>query len=318
MSVAHVTPSTELTRPLQWPLVTRDVTDLPQTVFRTALRGFDRDEVRTVLEDIATDYRVLQMQNASLRRQLANLEATLASSRRDDNSALAPVRQHGDHVLQRANDQAQAILSRAHAQAEEMLARARARVQVIDRYFAQLEQDQGHFRTVLGSTISDLLTVLTMTRDTPQADNGASQELAAPRPVASLPPYRGDGAPVKRPAPPQPLDASAARKDGRGGNDTQPRINGRRQANAALALPSPSLPASTSASSPDPSPATTPRPASAPGAAAASPVVSAPKNGVRAMAAQLESSKKAAVEQIEMMLRKLDAALVGIPALPAE
>jgi DivIVA domain-containing protein len=312
MSVAHLTPSTELTRPLQWPLVTRDVTDLPQTVFRTALRGFDRDEVRTVLEDIATDYRVLQMQNASLRRQLANLEATLAASRRDDNGGSAPVRHHGDHVLQRANDQAQAILSRAHAQAEEMLARARARVNVIDRYFAQLEQDQGHFRTVLGSTISDLLTVLTMTRDTPQPDHAASRELAAPRPVASLPPYRGDGAPA-RPATPQTLDASAARKDTRSGNATHSRINGKRQANVALPPPAPS------ASSPVLSPATPAKPTSTPGPTTASSVASPPKNGGRGKPAPVESSKRAnAVEQIETMLRKLDAALVGIPALPAE
>jgi DivIVA domain-containing protein len=73
-------------RPLAWIVLrfsvmpesrTSRLTDLSKIEFRTALRGFDRDQVRAVLARVAGDYRVLQMQNESLRRQLSSLEETL-------------------------------------------------------------------------------------------------------------------------------------------------------------------------------------------------------------------------------------------------
>ncbi len=61
-----------------------NVAELSQTHFRTTLRGFDRDEVRAILDSVAADYRVLQLQNASLQRQLADLEGVLQAYHRGD------------------------------------------------------------------------------------------------------------------------------------------------------------------------------------------------------------------------------------------
>jgi len=150
----------------QDPLGSRNVTELPQTTFRTALRGFDRDEVRTALEDVAADYRTLQMQNASLRRQLADLEGALASVRRVGPADTAPSTggSEGDHVLQRAHDEAQVIVMRARTQAEEILARARTQTPAVEHVVEQAERERRQFRTILSATISDLLTALNMAR----------------------------------------------------------------------------------------------------------------------------------------------------------
>jgi cell division septum initiation protein DivIVA len=77
----------------QGPWDRRDVAELSHTTFRTALFGFDRDQVSALLTRVANDYRVLQMQNASLKRQLANLEAALrAAPQRAESAPLeAPV-----------------------------------------------------------------------------------------------------------------------------------------------------------------------------------------------------------------------------------
>ena len=64
-----------------------NVAELSQTHFRTTLRGFDRDEVRAILDSVAADYRVLQLQNASLQRQLADLEGVLQAYHRGDGPA---------------------------------------------------------------------------------------------------------------------------------------------------------------------------------------------------------------------------------------
>jgi DivIVA domain-containing protein len=158
----------------------RNIAELSQTKFRTTLRGFDRDEVRATLDSVAADYRVLQLQNASLQRQLADLEGVLRAYHRENrpvNGTALAVKPQGDHV-QRANDEARAILSRAHAQAEEMMARVCAQARAVEQPFEQLEHDQRNFRAVLGATISELLTVQTMTQRTPHEDGNGHQDLA--------------------------------------------------------------------------------------------------------------------------------------------
>src|SRR5687767_13935810 len=88
---------------LEEPWDRRNVAELTQTAFRTARHGFDRDEVRAILDSLAADYRVLQLQNASLQRQLANVEAVLQAYYRDEdpNATALAVK----HTLQRANDE---------------------------------------------------------------------------------------------------------------------------------------------------------------------------------------------------------------------
>lgn len=95
----------------------RNVAELCQTNFRTVLRGFDRDEVRAILESVAADYRVLQLQNASLRRQLADLEAVLQTYQQTDPSSgeTGPM---VDHAGQQARDEARTILMEAHVRTQ--------------------------------------------------------------------------------------------------------------------------------------------------------------------------------------------------------
>ncbi len=97
----------------QGPWDRRNVAELSQTNFRTVLRGFDRDEVRAILESVAADYRVLQLQNASRRRQLADLEAVLQAYQRADHPAgnTGPMVDHASH---QARDEARTILMEAH------------------------------------------------------------------------------------------------------------------------------------------------------------------------------------------------------------
>ena len=135
----------------------RDVAELSQTNFRTTMRGFDREEVRAVLDSVAADYRVLQLQNASLQRQLTHLEAVLQDYQRDhDDAAGLAVKQ----ALERTKDDARAALVRANGQAEEMMARITAFAREAECRVSQLEEDRRNFRTMLVSTISEMITIL--------------------------------------------------------------------------------------------------------------------------------------------------------------
>jgi DivIVA domain-containing protein len=117
----------------QEPWDRRNIAELTQTSFRTAMRGFDRDEVRRILDSVAADYRVLQLQNASLQRQLAHLEAVLQAYYRGDNHAKAlPLKHLGADLVQRATDEARAILMRARAHTEETMASVSARARAVE------------------------------------------------------------------------------------------------------------------------------------------------------------------------------------------
>ena len=284
----------------QWTRVRRNATDLPQATFRTALRGFDRDEVRTLLEDVAADYRVLQMKNAALERQLTSLEGVVIAYLRDEGPARGAVlaaQPQGGQALQRANAEAEAILARAHAQAEEIVARAHARVQAVE----QLEKEQKRFRTVVGATISDLLTVMTMTRQDQDGDGHphehlakeiAARELAAKKVLIDAPISRPAiiGEVAQTPAPAAPTSAKSAPPvrydtDQMRGRDSA--ATGRGPANTPPAT----------------SKALTER----------------YSGGNRKVAvAQSSSESSDTVERIKSMLKSIDVALIEIPALPHE
>lgn len=296
MSVAQTPEPTDLVPQEQWPRVRRNATDLPQATFRTALRGFDRDEVRTLLEDVAADYRALQMKNAALERQLTSLEGVVIAYLRDEGPARGAVlaaQPQGDHTLHRANADAEAILSRARAQAEEIVARAHARIRTVE----QLEQEQKRFRTVVGATISDLLTVMTMTRrdqdgDGPQHERVA-KELAAKKILIDAPVSRPaiTGEVAQTPAPAAPNSAKSAppvRYDA----DQMRRRDGV---------------------------ATGSGPANTPSARKTSMALTDHYAGNGKIAvAQPPSESIDTVERIKTMLKSLDVALVEIPALPHE
>ena len=155
----------------QGPWDTRNVAELSQTSFRTTLRGFDRNEVRAILDSIAADYRVLQLQNASLLRQLADLEGVLQAYRRDEGTVT--------HALQKANDEARAILMRAQAQAEETMARVNAMVRGAESPLAPIENGHGNIQVTLASTVSEMLAILN-TAERSRFEFGTRQQPSAP------------------------------------------------------------------------------------------------------------------------------------------
>jgi DivIVA domain-containing protein len=153
----------------------RNVAELSQTSFRTTLRGYDRDEVRSILESLAADYRVLQLQNASLQRQLADVEAVLEAyyQGEEPNATALAIK----HTLHRANEEARAILTRAQAQAEETMSRVTALSREAERPIKQLESDRKNFQVLVADTISEMLAILS-------AAEGHSTDFAAPQEAA--------------------------------------------------------------------------------------------------------------------------------------
>jgi cell division septum initiation protein DivIVA len=164
----------------QEPWDRRNVAELSETNFRTMRHGYDRNEVRAILDRIAADYRVLQLQNASLQRQLADVEAVLQAYYRHDepNATALAVK----HTLQRANEEARAILTRAQAQAEETMARVTALARDAEGPIKQLEQDRKSFQVLVADTISEMLAILSAVEG--NSTNSADAQAPLPQPVS--------------------------------------------------------------------------------------------------------------------------------------
>jgi hypothetical protein len=128
------------------------------------MRGFDREEVRATLENVAADYRVLQLQNASLQRQLANLEGVLQAYQDEHSHGGAALTD--SQALQRANSEARAILMRAYVQAEETMARVTALTKDAERPPDKIEHDQ-NFQILLASTVSELMAIVKAAEQNP-------------------------------------------------------------------------------------------------------------------------------------------------------
>ena len=85
-----------------------------------------------------------------------------------------------NHALHRASDEAREILTRAHAQAEDTMMRVSALSQNSERPSEQFEQNQRNFRVLLAATISEMLTMLSLTGRNPYETNGPIER---PRPL---------------------------------------------------------------------------------------------------------------------------------------
>lgn len=170
----------------------RNAADLSQTSFRTTFRGYDRDEVRSILESLAADYRVLQLQNASLQRQLADVEAVLQAyyHGEEPNATALAIK----HTLRRANEEARSILTRAQAQAEETMARVTALSRDAERPIKQLESDRRHFQVLVADTISEMLAILSAAEGrhsrftaSPDLAPQAVADVNVPAPILDMP-----------------------------------------------------------------------------------------------------------------------------------
>ena len=182
------------------PWDTRSVAELSQTSFRTTLRGFDRSEVRDTLERIAADYRVLQIQNASLLRQLEELEGVLEAYRRQEgieSSTALTINQ----TVRRTSDEARAILMKAHAQAEETMARVTALANT-EQPVRQTEHGQENFHVQLASTVSEMLAIL---RTAERAPDEPEAHQDRPCSVVLDPPVSTPAPPIVTVAPEEPV-----------------------------------------------------------------------------------------------------------------
>jgi cell division initiation protein len=155
--------------------------DLRQSRFKTAMRGYDKTEVTTLLEAVADDYENALRDNDRLRNEVSRLEAVLTQHRELEGSlksTLISAQKVADDLRDTAQAEALRIVREAEGRAEMIQQKAQARVEDVQREIDGLKMKRRETETGVEALISTLHNTLEFIRD---------QEVREGRPAAHRP-----------------------------------------------------------------------------------------------------------------------------------
>lgn len=142
--------------------------DLRQSHFKTVMRGYDKNEVATLLEAVAEDYEDALRENDRLRHELARLESLLTQHRELEGSlktTLISAQKVADDMRETAHAEAARIVREAEGRAEMLQQKAMARLEDVQREIDGLKMKRRETETGVESLISTLHNTLEFIRE---------------------------------------------------------------------------------------------------------------------------------------------------------
>jgi cell division initiation protein len=142
--------------------------DMRQARFTTAIRGFDKADVNTFLQEAAEGFDHAMRENERLRMEIVRLEASLNQFRELEGSlktTLMSAQKIADDMRENAEKEAQRIVREAEGKAELLLQRTQARTEDIEREIDGLRIKRREAESNLEATISALHNTLEFIRD---------------------------------------------------------------------------------------------------------------------------------------------------------
>lgn len=142
--------------------------DMRQARFTTALRGFDKADVNTFLQEAAEGFDHALRENERLRMEIVRLEASLNQYREMEGglkSTLMSAQKIADDMRENAMQEAQRIVRDAEGRAELLMQRTQAKTEDIEREIDGLWIKRREAETNLEATIAALHNTLDFIRE---------------------------------------------------------------------------------------------------------------------------------------------------------
>ncbi|MCX6545503.1 MAG: DivIVA domain-containing protein [Acidobacteria bacterium] len=158
--------------------------DLRQQQFRSSMRGYDRDEVKAFLAEVAADYEAALMEVDKMRQEVARLEGLVNVNREHEHNlrnTLLTAQRLADEVKDAANHQAAVIVSEAEGRADLILEKAQARVDDVHREIDGLRMKRREVETSVESLIASLTNTLDFIHDQDRRDHDDKIAIHRPR-----------------------------------------------------------------------------------------------------------------------------------------
>ena len=167
--------------------------DMRQARFTTAIRGFDKADVTTFLQEAAEGFDHAMRENERLRMEIVRLEASLNQFRELEGSlktTLMSAQKVADDMRENAQREAQRIVREAEGRAEMALQRAQAKTEDIEREIDGLRIKRREAETNLEATIAALHNTLDFIREQDRREREDRVVLHRPKigPVATTRP----------------------------------------------------------------------------------------------------------------------------------
>lgn len=137
--------------------------DLRQTQFATAMRGYDKNEVRSFLADAADDYEQALRDIDKMRQDLTRAEQDLTEHREREvnlRNTLLTAQRLADQIRDAAENEAKMIVREAETRADFAIQKAQARIEEIEREIAELKLRRRDVETSLETSITALTNAL--------------------------------------------------------------------------------------------------------------------------------------------------------------
>lgn len=164
--------------------------DLRQQKFKTVLRGYDRAEVESFLNETADDYELALREADRLRDDLARAQASLdehRESERNLRNTLLTAQKLADEIRGNAEAEGKRLVREAEGRADLMLAKAQSRLDEVQREIDGLRLKRRDVENSLEATISTLRNSLEFVREQDQKERDDKILLHRPRPVEPQP-----------------------------------------------------------------------------------------------------------------------------------
>lgn len=165
--------------------------DLRQAKLRIVMRGYDRNEVDALLNEVADDYEQALRESDRLHQELQRLEAVVAEHReheRNLRNTLLTAQRLADEIREHAEQESRRILEEAESRADLVFQKTQARLEDVQREIDGLKLKRRDVETTLQSTIATLRNALEFVREQDQKEREDKILLHRPRQVAGEPP----------------------------------------------------------------------------------------------------------------------------------
>lgn len=142
--------------------------DLRQQKFKTVMRGYDRAEVESFLNETAEDYEQALRDADRLRDDLTRLQTSLDEHRegeRNLRNTLLTAQKMADEIKDTATAEAERILREAEGRADLIVQKSQARIEDVQREIEGMRSKRREVETSVESLISSLQGTLAFIRE---------------------------------------------------------------------------------------------------------------------------------------------------------
>jgi cell division initiation protein len=158
--------------------------DLRQAKLRITMRGYDRNEVDALLNEVADDYEQALRESDRLHQELLRLEAVVAEHReheRNLRNTLLTAQRLADEIREHAEQESRRIVEEAESRADMVFQQTQGRVEEVQREIDTLKLKRRDVETTLQSTIATLRNALEFVREHEQKEREDKILLHRPR-----------------------------------------------------------------------------------------------------------------------------------------